>query len=217
MKGGKTKMQEQIQQGKSDSSVLITRAAMEEELGDSYKRCWAYAFKYASDELDFDQQVEHLCREFELLKPQALWFVNGANAILFKQEARQSRQENQTKESLPKQEQRQLPDFSKLNNPKPKQEQRYISQVEMMSFLEEVEEMSHDSEFTHFWDELTSIKQKVLEQSCATEKDVLKIFRIRSTVERAKEETERFFDAYPISTDAWENGHFNTAGEVIYN
>jgi hypothetical protein len=36
-------------------------------------------------------------------------------------------------------------------------------------------------------------------------------------VEQAKEAGERFFDAYPISTDAWESGHFNVAGEVIYN
>ena len=79
-------MQKQIQEINDNSVVKITRVAMEEELGDGYKKCWAFAFKYASDELDFDSQIENLCREFDLFKPQAEWFVNGANSILFKKE-----------------------------------------------------------------------------------------------------------------------------------
>jgi hypothetical protein len=137
MKGGLNKMQEQTQNKSELLTVKITRAGMEEELGDSYKRCWALAFKYASNELDFDEQVESLCREFELLRPQAIWFVNGANAILFRKEAKFSRQMNQTKDKQPA-----LTEFSSRKNTKPSE--NYVSQLEMLSFLEDVEEMSHD-------------------------------------------------------------------------
>jgi len=108
-----------------------------------------------------------------------------------------------------------LTDFSRYAKTKPLE--NYVSQLEMMSFLDDVEQMSQDLEFSEFWEELGKIKQKVLEKSCATEEEVLKIFKIRSVVERAKEENERFFDAYPISTDAWENGYFNVAGEIVFN
>lgn len=200
-----------MQQQTEQTSVKITRAAMEEELGESYKRCWAYAFKYAGDELDFDEQVENLCQEFNLVKPQALWFVNGANSILFKKEAKQIRQENQNSDIPAKQ--REISEFSSRKNTK--QQERYVSELEMMSFLEDLEEMSNNSDFAEFWEEIGNIKQQVIEQYCATEKEVLAVFRIRFLVERTKEETERFFDAYPVSTDAWENGHFDNAGEVI--
>lgn len=206
-------MSKQIQQGESYSSVKITRSAMEAELGDNYKRCWAVAFKNTNEELDFDIQVENLCKEFDILKPQAVWFVNGANSILFKKEAEQTRQ-SETEDDKPTQ--RELTDF-KQRPIKAKAEQRYVSQLEMMSFLEDVEEMASDPEFSEFWDQLSEIKQTVIQQSCATEKEVLKIFRIRSTVERVQEENYRFFDAYPVSTDAWENGYFDIAGELIYN
>lgn len=205
-------MQKQIQDEKY-LNIKITRAAMEAELGDNYKRCWAVAFKNANEELDFDIQVENLCKEFDVLRPQAVWFVNGANSILFKQEAEQTRQSDSEDD---KPEQRQLADF-KQRPIKAKAEQRYVSQLEMMSFLEDVEEMISDQSFSEFWDELSEIKQTVIEQSCATEREILKIFRIRSTVERANEDNQRFFDAYPVSTDAWENGHFDIAGEIIYN
>jgi hypothetical protein len=207
-------MQEQIQQDEDHLAVKITRAGMEGELGDAYKRCWALAFKYASDELEFDEQVDNLCREFDLLTPQAQWFVKGANTILFKKEAKEIRQANQN-DSISKDNQQELSEFSVHKSIK--QTENYVSQLEMMSFLEDVEEMSHDVDFGEFWEELGKIKQQVIEQYCATEKEVLTIFRIRSTVERAKEENERFFDAYPLSTGAWENGHFDIAGEVIFN
>jgi len=207
-------MQQQIQQNSDNpAAVKITRAAMEEELGDSYKRCWAYAFKYASDELDFDVQVENLCREFELLKPQAIWFVNGANAILFKKEAKEDRHETTNGDVSKKQ--RELSEFSSYKSTK--QQEEYVSQLEMMSFIEDIEEMCSDVDYAQFWDDLGNIKQRVLEQSCATEKEVLAVFKIRSIADRAKEENERFFDAYPVSTDAWENGYFNTVGEVVFN
>lgn len=207
-------MQQQIQQNSDNPvTVKITRAAMEEELGDSYKRCWAYAFKYASDELDFDVQVENLCREFELLKPQAIWFVNGANAILFKKEAKEDRQETANGDVFKKQ--RELSEFSSYKSTK--QQEEYVSLLEMMSFIEDIEEMCNDVDYAQFWDDLGNIKQRVLEQSCATEKEVLAVFKIRSIADRTKEENERFFDAYPVSTDAWENGYFNTAGEVVFN
>jgi hypothetical protein len=216
MKGGIKIMQEQIQQEITNPAVKITRAAMEQELGDNYKRCWALAFQYAEEDFDFDIQTENLCREFDILRPQAKWFVNGANSILFRKETKQARQTNQEDDSSEKPEQRELDDFS-VKSEKTKATENYISQLEMMSFLDDVEEMGHDPEFSEFWDELGEIKQKVLEQSCATERDVLKIFRIRSTIERAREEQQRFFDAYPVTTDAWENGYFDIAGEVIYN
>ena len=209
-------MQEQIQQNENNPTVKITRAAMEQELGDSYKRCWALAFKYADEELDFDIQTDNLCREFDILKPQAQWFVNGANSILFRKETKQIRQANQEDDSSEKPKQRELDDFS-VKPTKAKAAENYVSHLEMMSFLDDVEDMGHDPEFSEFWDELGEIKQTVLEQSCATEREVLKIFRIRSIIERAREKQQRFFDAYPVTTDAWENGHFDIAGEVIYN
>ena len=207
-------MQEQIQQDSDRLTVKITRAGMEEELGDAYKRCWAFAFNYASEELDLDDQIENLCREFDLLKPQAQWFVNGANAILLQKEVKEIRQANQSGSISKKDKQQQLTEFSGHKNIKPSE--NYVSQLEVMSFLEDVEEMSHDLNFLEFWEELGKIKQQVIEQYCATEKEVLTIFKIRSTVERAQEENERFFDAYPISTGAWENGHFDHSGEITY-
>ena len=69
-------MKEQIQQEINRPVTKITRAGMEEELGDAYKRCWTFAFKYASEELDFDTQIDNLCREFDLIEKQAEWFVN---------------------------------------------------------------------------------------------------------------------------------------------
>jgi len=207
-------MQEQIQQDSDRLTVKITRAGMEEELGDAYKRCWAFAFNYASEELDLDDQIENLCREFDLLKPQAQWFVNGANAILLQKEVKEIRQANQSGSISKKDKQQQLTEFSGHKNIKPSE--NYVSQLEVMSFLEDVEEMSHDLNFLEFWEELGKIKQQVIEQYCATEKEVLTIFKIRSTVERAQEENERFFDAYPVSTGAWENGHFDHSGEITY-
>jgi len=209
-------MQEQIQHDNNNAVVAITRAAMEEELGDAYKRCWAFAFKYASEELSLDNQIENLCREFDLVKCQAQWFVTGANTILLQKELKEIRQAKQDDCASKKLEQRELVNFAECTSKKARLAENYVSQMEMMSFLEDVEELSHDLEFRKFWDELSSIKQKVLEQNCATEKEVLKIFRIRSIVERAREEDERFFDAYPVSTGAWENGHFDRVGEIFY-
>ena len=200
---------EQIQEDVNNPTAKITRAAMEEELGDAYKRCWAVAFKYANEELDHDLQIENLCREFDLFKPQAEWFVNGANAILFQKEIQEMRQASQNKDK-----QREL---TKLKDNSKKQSVNYVSQLEMMSFLEDIEEMSDNVEFAEFWDELNKLKQTVREQQCATEREVLKIFRIHSVVQRAREEEQGFFDAYPVTTDAWENGHFDIAGEVIFN
>ncbi|HBG60696.1 MAG: hypothetical protein A2Y10_13150 [Planctomycetes bacterium GWF2_41_51] len=207
-------MEKQIQEIDDYSTVKITRAAMEEELGDDYKKCWAFAFKYATEELDFDMQAENLCREFDLIKSQGQWFVKGANAILFKKEATEIRQTIQENSSSKKNKQSELADFSQA---KTKPTENYVSQLEMMSFLEDVEEMCNDTDFSEFWEELGKIKQKVQEQYCATDKEVLAIFKIRTMVDRAKEENERFFDAYPLSTDAWENGHFDIAGEIIFN
>jgi hypothetical protein len=207
-------MQEQIQQDSDRLTVKITRAGMEEQLGEAYKRCWAYAFNYASEELDLDDQIENLCREFDLLRPQALWFVNGANAILLQKEVKEIRQANQSGDSSKKDKQRELADFQ--GHKDTRQKENYVSQLEMMAFLEDVEEMSHDVDFEEFWEELGKIKQQVIEQYCATEKEVLTVFRIRSAVERAQEENERFFDAYPVSTGAWENGHFDHSGEITY-
>jgi hypothetical protein len=194
--------------------VKITRSAMEAELGDSYKRCWAIAFKNASEGMDFDQQIETLSAEFDLVKAQAHWFVSGANTILFRNEANENRQTNQTRKLSGEDSQRELADYpSRIQK---RQQDEYVSQVEMMSFLEDIEEMSNDNDYSEFWEDLGHVKQKVLEQSCATDNEVLTVFRIRSAVEQAKEENERFFDAYPISTDAWENGYYDIAGELIY-
>ncbi len=198
-----------MQEQKQDTEqIRITRAAMEEELGDSYKRCWAVAFKYANEELGFDEQVENLCREFDILRPWAVWFVNGASTILLQKEAKENRS------ILAKDKQRELVEYS--GHIDAKQTEKYVSELEMMSFLEDVEEMCGDPDFMEYWAELGKIKQTVLEQYCATEKEVLSVFYIRSKVDRSKEEDERFFDAYPVSTDAWENGHFDKAGEIVY-
>jgi hypothetical protein len=209
-------MQEQIQQNNDHLTVKITRAGMEEELGDAYKRCWAFAFKYASEELDLDDQIENLCREFDLLRHQAQWFVNGANTILLQKEAKEIRQAKQSGDIPKKDKQQELAEFSGFMSKTTKPSENYVSQLEMMSFLEDVEEMSSDPDFLEFWEELGKIKQKVLEQYCATEKEVLTVFRIRSAADKAKEAGERFFDAYPVSTEAWDNGHFDHMGEIIY-
>jgi hypothetical protein len=209
-------MQEQIQQENDLLKAKITRAGMEEELGSDYKRCWAFAFQYATEELEFEDQTEKLCREFDLIRPQAEWFVKGASAILFKQEAKQSRQITEQPQNALTVEQRQLADFSEAKPTKPKHFENYVSQLEMMSFLEDVEEMSQDPDFMEFWEDLKTLKDKVIEQQCTTENEVLRVFHIRSIVEAKREEKERFFDAYPVSTDAWENGHFDIAGEITY-
>ena len=209
-------MQEQIQQDNDNLTVRITRAGMEEELGDAYKRCWAFAFNYASEELDLNDQRENLCREFDLLKPQAQWFVNGANAILLQKEVKEIRQANQNGNISKKDKQQELAEFPGFISKNTKPSENYVSQLEMLSFLEDIEQMSHDLNFLEFWEELGKIKQQVIEQYCATEKEVLTIFKIRSAVERAQEENERFFDAYPVSTGAWENGHFDHSGEITY-
>ena len=190
---------------------------MEEELGNAYKRCWACAFKYASDELAYGVQIEHLCKEFDLFKVQAEWFVRGANAILLQKEIQDIRQTNRHKSIPNKDQQRELADFSGSSSKKTKPSENYVSQLEMMSFLEDIEEMVHDVDYSEFWEELGELKQKVVEQQCATENEVLRIFRISSLVERGQEEKERFFDAYPVSTDAWENGYFDNAGEITFN
>jgi len=209
-------MQEQIQQDSDRLTIKITRAGMEEQLGDAYKRCWAFAFKYASEELDLDDQIENLCREFDLLKPQALWFVNGANTILLQKEVKEIRQANQNGSTSKKDTQQELAEFPGFISKNTKQSENYVSQLEMMAFLEDVEEMSHDVDFEQFWEELDKINQHVSEQYFSTENEVLTVFRIRASVERAKEENERFFNAYPISTSAWENGHFNHIDEIAY-
>ena len=127
------------------------------------------------------------------------------------------RQASRNKGSSNKDEQTELIDFSENNSKKTKPSENYVSQLEMMSFLEDIEEMTHDLDYSEFWEDLGKLKQAVLEQQRATEKEVLGIFKIRSVVERAQEEKERFFDAHPISTDAWENGHFDIAGEITFN
>ncbi len=186
-----------------NTQTKITRAAMETELGDSYKRCWAYAFKYADEGLDFEVQLDNLCREFGLVKAQAVWFVNGACSILARQEAKESRAKPEKQTEI-------------LNFFGEKKQERFISELEMMSFLEDLDEMSKDADFSEYWQDIGQIKQSVLESGCATEKEVLSVFRIRSKVESDREQRERFFDAYPVSTDAWENGCFNVAGEIVY-
>ena len=210
---GKNNTMNKQTQNNDYQSVKLTRSTMEAELGDDYKRCWAFAFKYATEELDFDTQVEKLSREFDLFKHHAAWFLNGANSILFKQHAK----ENQKQDISQKIKQQELFNYSKNKTSNIKQSENYVSELEMMSFLEDIEELSNDTDFSEFWEELSKLKQKVLEQQCATERDVLKIFTIRSLVESKKQERERYFDAYPVSTDVWENGYFDVAGEIIYN
>ena len=198
-------MQENIL--KYEQTAKITRAGMEEELGEAYKRCWAIAFKLAEEGLSMDEQIEQLSREFDLIGPQAEWFINGAASIL-------KRKENRSKPTPKSQPvQRDLSQFSKKAS---RQRVRYVSQLEMMSFLSDIETMCGDVDFSAFWQDLKVLKDRVLEQQCATEKEVLCLFKIRSKVERAKEENERFFDAYPVSTDAWENGYFDINGEIVY-
>ena len=194
-------------------SVKLTRSAMEAELGDSYKKCWAFAFKYASEELDFDTQVEKLSREFDLFKHHAAWFINGANSILFKKQG----EENQKQNISQKINQQELVNYSKNTTSNIKPSENYVSELEMMSFLEDIEELSKNTDFSEFWEDLGKLKQKIIEQQCATEKEVLRIFKIQSLVKSKKQEQERFFDAYPVSTDAWENGYFDIAGEIVYN
>jgi len=151
-------MQKQIQQDSDRLTVKITRAGMEEQLGDAYKRCWAFAFNYASEELDLDDQIENLCREFDLLKPQAQWFVNGANAILLQKEVKEIRQANQNGNISKKDKQQELAEFPGFMSNNIKPSENYVSQLEIMSFLEDVEEMSHDLNFLEFWEELGKIK-----------------------------------------------------------
>ena len=158
-------------------SRRLTRSTMEAELGDSYKRCWAFAFKYASEELNFDTQVEKLSREFDLFKNHAVWFINGANSILFKHQA----QENQKQNISQKINQQELANYSKNKTSNVKPLENYVSELEMMSFLEDIEELGNDTDFSEFWEDLSKLKQRVIEQQCATEKEVLKIFKIRST------------------------------------
>lgn len=199
-------MQENIL--KFEQTAKITRAGMEEELGEAYKRCWAIAFKLAEEGLSMDEQIEQLSREFDLIGPQAEWFINGAASII-----RQKDKQPKTPPS-PKTRpvQRDLSQFSKKES---RQRERYVSHLEMMSFLSDIETMCGDVDFSAFWQDLKAIKDRALEQQCATEKEVLRLFNIRAKVERAKEENERFFDAYPVSTDAWENGHFDINGEIF--
>ncbi len=199
-------MQENIL--KYEQTAKITRAGMEEELGEAYKRCWAIAFKLAEEGLSMDEQIEQLSREFDLIGPQAEWFINGAASII-----RQKDKQPKTPPAPKSQPvQRNLFQFSKTES---RQRERYVSHLEMMSFLSDIETMCGDVDFSTFWKDLKAIKDRVLEQQCATEKEVLRLFNIRSKVERAKEENERFFDAYPVSTDAWENGHFDINGEIF--
>jgi len=190
-----------------EQTARITRAGMEEELGESYKRCWAIAFKLAEEGISMDEQIESLAREFDLIGPQAEWFLNGAHSIL-------KRKENPPK---PKTQpvQRELSQFSANSKKASRQCVRYVSELEMMSFLSDIEQMCGDVDYSAFWQDLKVLKDRVLEQQCATEKEVLCLFKIRAKVERAKEENERFFDAYPVSTDAWENGHFDINGEIF--
>src|SRR5690606_20491417 len=105
---------------------------------------------------------------------------NGANAILFRKEAEQARHANQSNE-ISKEKQKELVDFSLCES---KKNENYVSELEMMSFLEDIEELSNDTDFSEYWEDLSKLKQKVIEQQCATEKEVLKIFKIRSLIER---------------------------------
>lgn len=196
---------------KYEQTAKITRAGMEEELGEAYKRCWAIAFKLAEEGLSIDEQIEQLSREFDLIGPQAEWFINGAASII-RQKDKQPKTPPAPKTQLV---QRDLSQFSANSQMANQQRERYVSHLEMMSFLSDIETMCGDVDFSAFWKDLKAIKDRVLEQQCATEKEVLCLFNIRSKVERAKEENERFFDAYPVSTDAWENGHFDINGEIF--
>ncbi len=194
-----------------EQTAKITRAGMEEELGESYKRCWAIAFKLAEEGLSIDEQIESLASEFDIIGPQAEWFINGANSIL-----RQKDKQPKTPPTPKNQPvQRDLSQFSFDSQKTSRQRVRYVSELELMSFLSDIEAMCGDVDFSAFWQDLKAIKERVIEQQCATEKEVLRLFKIRSKVERAKEENERFFDAYPVSTDAWENGHFDVNGEIF--
>ena len=202
-------MEQQIFQ--TADKVKITKQAMQEELGDDYKRCWAFAFKYANEKIDYDEQVKRLCDQFELIKSQGEWFVTGANKIvLINEQADSVEQEKEEEEE----EQKELSSFSNARQKKPAIE--YISQIEMMTFLEDVEEMIKDCKYGKYWGDLEKLKQTVMEQNCATKIEVLTIFNIRSLIEGEQEADERFFDAYPVSTSAWENGHFDCAGNVNY-
>ena len=73
-------MQENIL--KYEQTAKITRAGMEEELGEAYKRCWAIAFKLAEEGLSMDEQIEQLSRGFDLIGPKAEWFINGVATII---------------------------------------------------------------------------------------------------------------------------------------
>jgi DNA-binding XRE family transcriptional regulator len=209
-------MQQYTQQDEMAPAVKISRAAMEEELGEAYKRCWAIAFRIADKGLDFDEQIERLSREFELIRPQAEWFIRGALAILSQKEKRPEQKPEPKPELKNPAVQRDLSQFSSVSAKITRQTERYVSQLEMMSFIEDIEQMSGDVDYSEYWEDLAQLKQTVLEQQCATEKEVLRVFDIRTMVQREKEEKERYFDAYPVSTDAWENGHFDINGEVNY-
>ena len=114
--------------------IKITKAAMESELGDNYKRCWAMAFKYANEGLGFSEQIDKLVQEFDLIKAQAEWFITGANKILLKND--QNKQPD-----LPKTDEQ--PKISSFAISKPKKTViDYVSQTEMMSFLEDLEELT---------------------------------------------------------------------------
>lgn len=209
-------MQQYTQQDEMTPAVKITRSGMEQELGEAYKRCWAIAFKIADKGLDFDEQIEQLSREFELIRPQAEWFIRGALSILSQKE-KQPEQKPEPKPELKNQAvQRDLSQFVSRSAKTARQTERYVSQLEMMSFIEDIEQMCGDVDYSAYWEDLAQLKQTVLEQQCATEKEVLRVFNIRTMIQREKEEKERYFDAYPVSTDAWENGHFDIKGEVYY-
>ena len=160
-------MEQQIFQ--TADKVKITKQAMQEELGDDYKRCWAFAFKYAKENIDYDEQVKRLCDQFELIKSQGEWFVTGANKIVLINE-----QEDNVDQQGEEEEQKELSSFSAARQKKP--ETDYISQMEMMTFLEDVEEMIKDCKFSDYWVDLEKLKQRVTEQICATEKEVLMIW-----------------------------------------
>ena len=132
-------MQQKTQQEINPAAVKITRAAMEEELGEAYKRCWAIAFKVANEGLDTEEQIEQLSREFDLIRPQAEWFINGAQSILSQKE-RQPKPQPQ-REPLQQPTQRDLSQYSSSPVKTTTRTERYVSQLEMMSFLEDVEEM----------------------------------------------------------------------------
>ncbi len=188
--------------------VRITKLAMQEELGEQYSRCWSFAFKYASDDLEFNEQVARLGQRFNLLRSQASWFIKGAHRILVKQGSIIS------DEPVKLEVQTELSGFSRKPTAKPAFD--YVSQTEMMAFLADLEDLLNHRDYAEHWAELERLQQIVMEQQCATEKEVLKLFHLRAVVEGELEARERFFDAYPVSTDAWENGYFDNAGNVNY-